>query len=97
MNETSAPKGPAGKEEKSSEEATGSERSPAAAAVAEIFSNTEFPKGKSELVNIAEKNKDNSQYPKELIDAIHAISDRKYVSIQDLYREIGHISSVQST
>jgi hypothetical protein len=96
MKESSAPKEPASKEEEFSEEATASERSPAAAAVAEIFSSIEFPKDKSELVSIAEKNKGNSQYSKELIDAIHEISDRRYVSIQDLYREIGHVSSVQS-
>jgi Protein of unknown function (DUF2795) len=48
----------------------------------------EFPKDKSELVSIAGKSKGNTQYPKALMDAIHKISDRKYVSVEDLYREI---------
>jgi hypothetical protein len=97
MKEESAPEESVRKEEeKSSEEATASERSPAAAAVAEIFSNVEFPKDKSELVSIAEKNKENTQYPKELIDAIYNMRNRKYVGLQDIYREIGHISSVES-
>jgi Protein of unknown function (DUF2795) len=96
MKEESAPKESVRKGEKSSEEATASERSPAAAAVAEIFSNVEFPKDKSELVSHAEKNKENTRYPKELMDAIYKMRDRKYVSIQDIYREIGHISSVES-
>jgi hypothetical protein len=30
------------------------------------------------------------------MDAIYKMRDRKYVSIQDIYREIGHISSVES-
>jgi Protein of unknown function (DUF2795) len=96
MKEESTTKESIHKGEKSGEEATASERSPAAAAVAEIFSNVEFPKDKSELVSIAEKNKENTHYPKALMDAIHEISDRKYISIQDLYREIGHISSDES-
>jgi hypothetical protein len=78
MKEESAPKESVRKGEKSSEEATASERSPAAAAVAEIFSKVEFPKDKSELM-----------------DAIHKMRNRKYVSIQDIYREIGHVSSVE--
>jgi hypothetical protein len=96
MKEESATKESVPKGEKSSEEAIASERTSAAAAVAEIFSSVEFPKDKSELVSIAEKNKENTQYPKALMDAIHEISDRKYISIQDLYREIAHISSVDS-
>jgi hypothetical protein len=94
MKEESAPKESIRKGEKSNEKAPASERSQAAAAVAEIFSDVEFPKDKSELASIAEKNKENTKYPKELMDAIREISDRKYVSIQDLYREIGHMSSV---
>ena len=96
MKEESAPKESIRKGERSNEKAPASERSPAAAAVAEIFSNVEFPKDKSELVSIAEKNKENTQYPKELIDAIYNMRNRKYVGLQDIYREIGHISSVES-
>ena len=96
MKEESAPKESVRKGEQSSEDPTASERSPAAAAVAEIFSNVEFPKDKSELVSHAEKNKENTKYPKALMDAIYNMRNRKYISIQDIYREIGHISSVES-
>jgi hypothetical protein len=73
---------------------TGRERTPAAMAIAEVFSNVEFPKDKSELVSIAEKNKEKTRYQKELMDVLPQFRDRKYISLEDMDREVGHISSV---
>ena len=81
----------------SSEKATSSERTPAAMAIAEVFANVEFPKDKSELLNIAEKNKEKTRYQKELMDVLPQFRDRKYISLEDMDREVGHISSFQKS
>jgi len=72
--------------------ATASERSPAEAAVVSIFSNTTFPKNKSEIIDYAQKNKGKTTFAKELIDVIHQIPERTYNDIHDLEREIEHVS-----
>ncbi len=96
MQDESTPKGSTREAGMSSEKPTGSERTPAAMAIAEVFSNVKFPKDKSELVSIAEKNKEKTRYQKELMDVLPQFRDRKYISLEDMDREVGHISSVQS-
>src|SRR2546423_15236625 len=51
---------------------------PSAAAIAKLLSGIEFPKGKYQIVNYAEKNKNKVDNPEEIIDTLRKIPYRTY-------------------
>jgi ubiquinone biosynthesis protein COQ9 len=64
---------------------------PSAAAIAKLLSGIEFPKGKHEIVNYAEKNKQKVTKLKEILDTLKEIPDKKYHNMIEIEKAIGHM------
>lgn len=64
---------------------------PSAAAIAKLLSGMEFPKGKHEIVNYAEKNKQKVTEVKEILDTLKEIPDKKYHNMIEIEKALGQI------
>ena len=62
-----------------------------AAAIAKLLSGIEFPKGKSEIVNYAEKNKQKLDEAEEVLDTVKEIPDKKYHNMVEVEKALGEI------
>jgi Protein of unknown function (DUF2795) len=66
-------------------------RAASAAAIAKVLAGIEFPKGKNEIVNYAEKNKQKVDEAKEILDTIKEIPDKKYYNMIEVEEALGEI------
>src|ERR687888_110025 len=66
-------------------------RAASAAAIAKVLSGIEFPKGKSEIVNYAAKNKQKVGEIKEVLDIIKEIPDKNYHNMIEVEEALGEI------
>lgn len=57
----------------------------------QIYFQEEFPKGKHEIVNYAEKNKQKVTEFKEILDTLKEIPDKKYHNMIEIEKAIGHM------
>jgi hypothetical protein len=62
-----------------------------AAAIAKVLSGIEFPKGKREIVNYAEKNKQKVDEAEEVLDTVKEIPDKKYHNMVEVEKALGEI------
>jgi hypothetical protein len=62
-----------------------------AAAIAKVLAGIEFPKGKHEVVNYAEKNKQKVKEAKEVVDTIKEIPDKEYHNMVEVEQALGAI------
>ena len=70
---------------------TAATRAASAAAIAKVLSGIEFPKGKSEIVNYAEKNKQKVDEAKEVLDTIKEMPDKRYHNMIEVEEALGEI------
>jgi Protein of unknown function (DUF2795) len=66
-------------------------RAASVAAIAKVLAGIEFPKGKNEIVNYAEKNKQKVDEAKEILDTIKEIPDKKYYNMIEVEEALGEI------
>ncbi|MFL6435671.1 MAG: DUF2795 domain-containing protein [Nitrososphaeraceae archaeon] len=66
-------------------------RAASAAAIAKVLAGIEFPNGKNEIVNYAEKNKQKVDEAKEILDTIKEIPDKKYYNMMEVEEALGEI------
>ena len=66
-------------------------KAPSAAAIAKVLSGIEFPKGKHEIVNYAEKNKQKLSEAEEVLDTIKEIPDKNYHTMVEVEQALGTI------
>jgi hypothetical protein len=62
-----------------------------AAAIAKVLSGIEFPKGKHEIVNYADKNKQKLSDIEEVLDIIKQIPDKRYHNMVEVEQALGAI------
>ena len=63
-------------------------KAPSAAAIAKLLSGIEFPKNKSKIIDYAEKNKEKLEEPKEVINTLKEIPDRRYYNMADIEKAL---------
>jgi hypothetical protein len=66
-------------------------KAPSAAAIAKLLSGIDFPKNKSKIIDYAEKNKEKLEEPKEVINTLKEIPDRRYYNMADVEKALGEI------
>jgi len=66
-------------------------KAPSAAAIAKLLSGIDFPKDKSKIIDYAEKNKEKLEEPKEVINTLKEIPDRRYYNMADVEKALGEI------
>jgi uncharacterized protein DUF2795 len=66
-------------------------KTPSAAAIAKLLSGIDFPKNKSKIIDYAEKNKEKLEEPKEVINTLKEIPDRRYYNMADVEKALGEI------
>jgi hypothetical protein len=66
-------------------------RAASAAAIAKVLSGIEFPKGKREIVNYAEKNKQKLSEVEEVLDTLKEIPDKNYHNMVEVEKALGEI------
>jgi hypothetical protein len=66
-------------------------RTASAAAIAKLLSGIDFPKNKSKIIDYAEKNKEKLEDPKEVINTLKEIPDRRYYNMADVEKALGEI------
>ncbi len=66
-------------------------KAPSAAAIAKLLSGIAFPKNKSKIIDYAEKNKEKLEEPKEVINTLKEIPDRRYYNMADVEKALGEI------
>ena len=63
-------------------------KAPSAAAIAKLLSGIDFPKDKSKIIDYAEKNKEKLEEPKEVINTLKEIPDRRYYNMADIEKAL---------
>lgn len=66
-------------------------KAPSAAAIAKLLSGIEFPKNKSKIIDYAENNKEKLEEPREVINTLKEIPDRRYYNMADVEKALGEI------
>jgi hypothetical protein len=66
-------------------------KAPSAAAIAKLLSGIDFPKNKGKIIDYAEKNKEKIEEPKEVINTLKEIPDRRYYNMADVEKALGEI------
>jgi hypothetical protein len=66
-------------------------KAPSAAAIAKLLSGIDFPKNKSKIIDYAEKNKEKLEEPKEVINTLKEIPDRRYYNMADVEKALREI------
>ncbi|MFL6357700.1 MAG: DUF2795 domain-containing protein, partial [Nitrososphaeraceae archaeon] len=66
-------------------------RAASAATIAKVLAGIEFPKGKHEILNYAEKNKQRLSDIKEVLDIIKQIPDKSYHNMVEVEKALGAI------
>jgi len=62
-----------------------------AAAIAKLLSGIDFPKDKSKIIDYAENNKEKLEEPREVINTLKEIPDRRYYNMADVEKALGEI------